>query len=58
MSGNDRVWYRHEAIHAAGAVLTENLFKLLQGNEKSLNLKPYRKRLKKLTAKHWRKGLW
>ncbi|GMQ83721.1 MAG: hypothetical protein BMS9Abin06_0460 [Gammaproteobacteria bacterium] len=49
---------RHEAIHAVGAVLSENIFELLQSNEASWDSKRYRKRLEKLTAKRWRKGQW
>ena len=49
---------RHEAIHAIGAVLAEEMFDLLQGNEASHTSKHYRRRLKKLTAKRWRKGRW
>ena len=49
---------RHEAIHAIGAVLSEEMFDLLQGNETSHTSKHYRRRLLKLTAKRWRKGRW
>ena len=49
---------RHEAIHAIGAVLAEEMFDLLQGDESSYASKRYQRRLKKLTAKRWRKGRW
>jgi hypothetical protein len=49
---------RHEALHAIGAVLAEDIFDLLQSNEKSWPKHRYRRRLEKLTAKRWRKGQW
>ena len=49
---------RHEALHAIGAILSEDIFDLLQSNEKSWPESRYRKRLEKLTAKRWRKGQW
>ncbi len=49
---------RHEAIHAVGAVLSEDLFEMMQGNKASFDPKTYRRRLEKLTAKRWRKGQW
>ncbi len=48
---------RHEAIHAVGAVLAEGLVSAMQGGGDELNPKKYRRRLEKLTAKRWRKGL-
>jgi len=47
---------RHEAIHAIGAILSEDLFDLLKGNIKEFSPKKYRRKLEKLTAKRWRKG--
>ena len=49
---------RHESIHAIGAVLSEDIFNLLKGNTHEFNIKKYRKRLQKLTAKRWNKGQW
>jgi hypothetical protein len=49
---------RHEAIHAVGAVLSEDIFDILNGNEASRNPQRYRRRLEKLTAGRWRKGKW
>ena len=49
---------RHEAIHAVGAVICENVYDLLNVTEKSWNSKRYRSRLEKLTAKRWKKGQW
>jgi len=49
---------RHEALHAIGAILSEDIFDLLHSNEKSWSENRYRKRLEKLTAKRWRKGQW
>lgn len=48
---------RHEAVHAIGAVLSEDLFMMLKNNQKH-NIKKYRRRLEKLTAKRWNKGQW
>ncbi|MCK4983854.1 MAG: hypothetical protein KAS17_13075 [Victivallaceae bacterium] len=47
---------RHEAIHAIGAILSEDLFDMLKGNIKEFSPKKYRRKLEKLTAKRWRKG--
>lgn len=49
---------RHEAIHAVGAIVSENIYDLTAGNEKSWDRNKYRRRLVKLTAKRWRKGKW
>lgn len=49
---------RHEAIHAVGAIICENVYGLLNANEKSWDAKRYRRRLEKLTAKRWKKGQW
>ena len=49
---------RHEALHAIGAILSEDIFNLLQSNEKSWPQNRYRQRLDKLTANRWRKGQW
>jgi hypothetical protein len=49
---------RHEAIHAIGAVLSDDIFDLLQSNKETWHKNRYRKRLDKLTAKRWRKGQW
>ena len=48
---------RHEAIHAIGAVLSEDLFEILK-NKHDHNFKKYRRRLDKLTAKRWNIGKW
>jgi hypothetical protein len=48
---------RHDALHAIGSVLAENLYELMQEGEASTA--PYRQyleRLQKLTAKSWRAG--
>jgi hypothetical protein len=49
---------RHEAIHAVGAVLSEDIFHLLKGSNKSWDTKKFARRFEKLTAKGWRKGKW
>jgi hypothetical protein len=46
---------RHEAIHAIGAVISEDMFEIMQGNRQELK---YQDRLRKLTAKKWKKGKW
>ncbi len=48
---------RHESIHAIGAVLSEDLFEVMKNGQEH-NIKKYRKRLDKLTAKRWNKGKW
>ena len=48
---------RHEAIHAIGAVLSEDLFEIMKNGQEH-NIKKYRRRLDKLTAKRWSKGKW
>ncbi len=49
---------RHESIHAIGAVLSEQIFYLLKGEADEFDIKKYRKRLQKLSAKRWNKGQW
>ena len=47
---------RHDALHAIGSVLAENLYELMNEEHGSAR-EPYRKylqRLQKLTAKEWR----
>jgi len=46
---------RHEAIHAVGAIIAEDLFELFKNNQ-AFDIKRYRRRLDKLTAKRWMKG--
>ena len=48
--------YRHEAIHAIGAIVAEDMFNLMKGNIKEFSLQRYRRRLEKITAKRWRRG--
>ncbi len=48
---------RHQVIHAIGAVISEDIFELMKGSKE----KPFegqKLRLKKLTAKRWKKGKW
>jgi uncharacterized protein YoaH (UPF0181 family) len=47
---------RHEAIHAVGAVLLEDIHNLVHAKQEKFDLRRYRSRLDKLTAKRWRKG--
>lgn len=49
---------RHESIHAVGAVLSEGIYNLMNGDSSDFNIKKYRRRLEKLTAKRWKKGQW
>ncbi|WP_159820025.1 hypothetical protein [Colwellia sp. 20A7] len=47
---------RHEAIHAIGAIITEDIFNVMKGNTEEFSPKKYRRKLEKLTAKRWLKG--
>jgi len=47
--------YRHETIHAIGAVVTEDIYDMLKNSE-TFNHDKYKNRLRKLTAKRWKKG--
>jgi hypothetical protein len=48
---------RHNAIHAIGSILAEELFDVMQGSTE-LPTPLYNARLEKLTAKRWKKGKW
>lgn len=47
---------RHEAIHAIGAIIAEDIFAIVRGQKSEFSPKQYRRKLEKLTAKRWRKG--
>jgi hypothetical protein len=47
---------RHEAIHAIGAIVSEDLFDMVKGNIQEFSPKKYRRKLEKITAKRWLKG--
>ncbi len=47
---------RHEAIHAIGAILSEDIFDLVKGNIEEFSPTKYRRKLEKITAKRWLKG--
>lgn len=47
---------RHEAIHAIGALISEDIFDVLNGNAEEFSQKKYRRKLEKITAKRWLKG--
>ncbi len=47
--------HRHDAIHAIGAVISDDIFAILSNGE-THDMKKYRGRLARLTAKRWRKG--
>ncbi|MCF6204269.1 MAG: DUF1841 family protein [Methylococcaceae bacterium] len=50
---------RHDALHAVGAIIAEDLFNIHHSKEKEhWDEKAYIKRLKNLTAKRWKKGIW
>lgn len=49
---------RHEALHAIGAVLSEDLFNLQQGEGEPWDQNKYQRRLEKLSAKRWKRGQW
>ncbi len=46
---------RHNTIHAIGAIIAEDMFNLANNNQE-FDVKKYRRRLDKLTAKRWKKG--
>jgi hypothetical protein len=47
---------RHEAIHAIGAIISEDIFAIIRGEKAEFSPKQYRRKLEKITAKRWRKG--
>ena len=47
---------RHEAIHAIGAIISEDIFNIIRGDKAEFSPKQYRRKLEKITAKRWRKG--
>jgi len=47
---------RHEAIHAIGAIISEDIFYIIRGEKTEFSPKQYRRKLEKITAKRWRKG--
>lgn len=47
---------RHDAIHAIGAIISEDIFNIVRGDITEFSPKHYRKKLEKITAKRWRKG--
>lgn len=47
---------RHEAIHAIGAIISEDIFDLFKGNIEKFSPTKYRRKLEKITAKRWLKG--
>ena len=49
---------RHDAIHAVGAVLSGDIFNLMNKSDVTWDQTHYSRRLTKLTAKRWRKGQW
>jgi len=46
---------RHEAIHAIGAVIAEEMFGIMKASKDDV-ISRYKDRLNKLTAKRWLKG--
>src|SRR5262245_52800889 len=49
---------RHDALHAIGSVLAENLYELMQEDQSATD-EPYRRyleRVQRLTAENWRAG--
>ena len=48
---------RHDAVHAVGSVVGEDIHALLD-SQAMFDPKKYRRRLDKLTAKRWLKGKW
>ena len=48
---------RHDAIHAIGSILIGDIQDIIK-KEQEHNIKKYRRKLEKLTAKRWLKGLY
>lgn len=49
---------RHEAIHAIGAIISGDILAIIRGEVTEYSPKRYRKKLEKITAKRWKKGLY
>ena len=49
---------RHDALHAIGAVLAEDLFEVIGTDSPPDDMRRYYRRLRKLTARRWRKGTY
>lgn len=47
---------RHDALHAIGAVLAEHIFDVMKVENDPPDMRRYYERLRKLTARRWRKG--
>lgn len=47
---------RHEAIHAIGAIICNDIYEITRGEKTEFLPKQYRRKLEKITAKRWRKG--
>lgn len=47
---------RHEAIHAIGAIVAEDIFAIVRGEKSNFSPNQYRRKQEKITAKRWRKG--
>ncbi|MFT4928622.1 MAG: hypothetical protein ACI8WB_004741 [Phenylobacterium sp.] len=47
---------RHDAVHAIGAIISEDVFNIVNGEDTDLSPKKYRRKYEKITAKRWRKG--
>jgi len=47
---------RHEAIHAIGAIILDDVFAIARGDTQEFSPSKNRKKLAKITAKRWLKG--
>ncbi len=47
---------RHETIHAIGAIISGDIFDVMNGDVEEFSPKKYRRKLEKITAKRWLKG--
>ena len=47
---------RHDALHAIGAVLAEDLVEVIRAERHPEDMRRYHRRLRKLTARRWYKG--
>ena len=49
---------RHEAVHAAGTVITDIIYDIFKGRDRGPDPNKKFRKMNKLTARRWRKGKW
>ena len=47
---------KHEAVHAIAAIMSEEIYNQLNSSGSQFDIKKYRRKLEKITAKRWKKG--